>query len=189
MARLAGRLAAEHVKAWRVRCSELPNLNGYREEECDTILQSMSSLDLLSLGRLRAVWQLDLSTNYAPSRGSNHDIHANLILGVALLARVTESQPTVYRDGQVVLRKGAGVICTVVPISGSSTKVMSFSSSAANWVTPTVTISSSTRYHSCVSEYFRSAGTFIGTLYLKAVWGCRPTSSHSASTHNDLGRL
>ncbi len=122
---LGARLVEEHIRDLRDRCSVFSVTNAIHEEDCSNLLAELRSLGLITLGRIRAVWQLDTTIQYLPYRGCHYEQYADLILAICLIERTTGSKGKPDRNGNVILHKEGKAICTLVPISGRGTRTFS----------------------------------------------------------------
>ena len=122
MKALAARVAEEHIRVLRDSCADFATNNAIQNEDCDGFLGELKTLGLIALGRIRAVWQLEMTVSYLPHRGCHHDQYADLVQCIALIERITSAKARPDIAGCITLHRAGKPVCTVVPISGRGTR-------------------------------------------------------------------
>lgn len=97
---LGRRLVAEHVHAIREGCNALSAVNSWEVEDIDTQCAALETLSLPELGELRAKWMLNNET-YLQHEPNIVMMLADLVVGVALLARLAGATAMIEKDGVV----------------------------------------------------------------------------------------
>ena len=101
MRALSERLVTEHQTEILNDCANLVTQNGLDNEDVTDICARLVALGILALGKIRAAWMLDNSP-YQPHTGdvNLHNI-CNLILGIAMIERLSKRQAHFTADGLV----------------------------------------------------------------------------------------
>jgi hypothetical protein len=117
---LAARLVAEFVHRIRTACGELTQQNGWDEEDVTDPCEALRRLSLLELGQWRARCMLEEGT-FAVYEQQTTRLLADLVIGIALLSRLTASSPGLLANGLVEL-EGNGRRVTVLFCSGGGVR-------------------------------------------------------------------
>jgi hypothetical protein len=114
-AQLGSRLVAEHVHIIREGCNALSATNSWEMEDINSHCAALETLNLLELGELRAKWMLN-NEAYLQHEPSIVMMLADLVIGVALLARLTDATAKIDKDGVVEFEgnhwRSAVVMCS-----------------------------------------------------------------------------
>lgn len=98
---LSERLVTEHQIDMVRDCANLVALNGFDHEDVTDICDQMVAHGILALGKIRALWMLDNSP-YQPHKNDVNLHHVcNLILGIAMIERLSGRKAHVTADGLV----------------------------------------------------------------------------------------
>lgn len=102
MQRLGNRVVKEHRAGLERACAEMSKQNEWAEENVAATCDRLCSLGLVRLGKLRASWLLR-DEPYAPHPAApeSERLLADLIIGIAILERLTERTARFGEDGFV----------------------------------------------------------------------------------------
>lgn len=119
MEQLGGRLVKEHRAALERTCTEMSKQNEWDEEGVGATCDRLCLLGLVRLGRLRATWLLR-DEPYAPHPGApeSERLLADLIIGIAMLERLTERTARFDEDGSVEMETDQRAPIPVLLCSG-----------------------------------------------------------------------
>lgn len=125
MKALAARLVLEHAIAIEKAAARVQADQGIGPEDVTPLCDSIAKLDLLELGELRARWMIE-KASYLPHAAVDPRHPAQLLLAVALVARVTESTPHFDPSGLVYFEKNGTIVGVARVVAGQG---------LINWVT------------------------------------------------------
>jgi hypothetical protein len=121
MAALSQRLVVEHMNQLNAAASTIVLREGLLAEDLTGLLNSLERIGLVGLGQLRANWLLDDKTYY-PDEPLARELVADLLLGAALVSRVTGAIAVLFEDGIVEFRRGDRTVSSHVFVSGRGTR-------------------------------------------------------------------
>lgn len=121
MAALSQRLVVVHASQIATAAAALVTREVLPPEDITALLNRLTSIGLLQVGALRANWLLH-DKRYLPADAYSHELMADLLLGAALVARVTGTQAILFEDGFVEFRRGDRTVATHVLVSGRGTR-------------------------------------------------------------------
>jgi hypothetical protein len=119
MTALADRLATQLQIALRESCWALCDTHSWEDERqhVDLLVEAFFALGLVASGKARALWLMK-TESYTPDEDDGRSFIADLLLGVGLAQRHTQSDLVVRRDGVVEFRKAGRVLASCLPASG-----------------------------------------------------------------------
>jgi hypothetical protein len=117
MRQLSARILEEQRAQLERACRELITANGWGVEDVETLCARLSEHGLIAVGRMRASWLLSDSP-YLPTKELNWPWLADLLVAVALVARMTGSQPTFGDDGLLELRRDGQIFGLIILAHG-----------------------------------------------------------------------
>jgi hypothetical protein len=122
MQRLGDRVVEEHRAELENTCQEMIRENEWADENVHEACTDLAELGLLPVGRVRARWLLR-GDEYAPRPrdGEVRRLLADLMLGIVMLARLTESRPRFDVEGFIELEgQGRSGVAVLVCSGGGS---------------------------------------------------------------------
>ncbi len=117
MSHLANRLLVEHRAEIEAACGEMMAEEGFEDEDISSLLDEITGKGLLFLGALRARWTVD-DGSYLPRGAVDRHLLADLLLAIALVCRVSNSEAILLQDGIVEFRDGPTCLGAIVVASG-----------------------------------------------------------------------
>lgn len=121
MEELSQRLVVEYVSQLKASAEAIVAREKLQQEDLTTLLDRLQSIGLLNLGRLRANWLLH-EKEYCAEDPLARELLSDLLLAVALVARVTDTQAVLCEDGVVEFRRGDRTVATHAVASGRGTR-------------------------------------------------------------------
>lgn len=119
MRQLADRLVVEHHQLITTSAQEKAQENNFTNEDLTSLLAQLRSHGVVTAGRIRANWLLNDKRSYQPMDVNISPLQADLLLGIAYIARYSTTEANVAEDGLVEFRRGGKVISAVIVASGS----------------------------------------------------------------------
>lgn len=119
MLQMADRLVTQLDLNLRETCVTMCDDHGWRDERphIDALSLSFFAQGLVASGITRSRWLLS-SDGYVPDEPLGRALLGDLLLGVGLAHRLTESDLTIRPDGVVVFRKDGRAAGSCMPVSG-----------------------------------------------------------------------
>jgi hypothetical protein len=117
MEELSQRLVVEHVARLRNAAVTLVERDHLAPEDIAPLLARLGAIGLLKLGQLRAHWLLH-QKEYHPDESFSRDFVADLLVGVAMVARLLGATATLCEDGVVELHRDGRPLASLVVASG-----------------------------------------------------------------------
>ncbi|HEY4934094.1 MAG TPA: hypothetical protein VII23_21220 [Terriglobales bacterium] len=114
---LSEHLSAEQVARVSDAVGQKTREDGIPDEDIAALLASLRSLGLVKLGRLRGHWLLH-DKPYCPANQNDLGLIADLLLALAMMARVSGAVPVVVEDGIVEFRREGRVVSAYIIASG-----------------------------------------------------------------------
>jgi hypothetical protein len=116
---MSGRLAAELQIALRDACLALCDAHSWNDERphADPLAEVFFTNGLVASGKARARWLLK-NESYTPDNEENRTFVADLLLGIGLAQRQSQTDLIVRRDGVVEFRDDGRVTASCLPASG-----------------------------------------------------------------------
>jgi len=122
MTLMADRLVTQLDLDLRTACTSLCDANGWNEElaDVDGLSAAFFERGLVDAGMTRAKW-LMRPEEYTHDEPLGRELLADLLLGVGLAHRLTDTTLMIRRDGVAELRKDNRVLAAILPVSGRGT--------------------------------------------------------------------
>lgn len=119
---MADRLVTQLDRDLREACASLCDGHGWNDERphIDDLSAAFFAQGLVESGITRAKWLMS-NDGYVPDEPLGRALLGDLLLGVGLAHRLTDSDLTIRQDGVVELRKDGRVIGSCLPVSGGGT--------------------------------------------------------------------
>jgi hypothetical protein len=117
MEELAARIVTEHVQQLSNAATQKVQSDGLTPEELTGFLDRLRTLGLVVCGKVRARWLLDGSA-YCRATLDHHRLVADLLLAVAMMARVSGTEPVIVEDSVIEFRRDNRVVAACLLASG-----------------------------------------------------------------------
>lgn len=121
MALLSQRLVDEHASQLREVAATMIQRENLAPEDITPLLDRLTYIGLLQIGGMRANWLLH-DKRYVAADPFFHELMADLLLGAALVARVTDTAAMLFEDGIVEFRRGDRTVAAYVFASGRGSR-------------------------------------------------------------------
>jgi hypothetical protein len=121
MEAISQRLVVEHTSQLKIAAEAMVQRDHLTPEDITALLDRFTKIGLLQVGGLRANWLLH-EKRYLAADPIAHELMADLLLGAALVARVTGTTAIPFEDGLVEFRRGDRTVATHVFVSGRGTR-------------------------------------------------------------------
>lgn len=118
---LAARVTLEQTMRLRRAADELTRNEGFSHEDLAPYLDRLNALGLVAFGHARSSWLLHQKP-YAKDDPSTRELCADLLLAVAMIARISGAVALLTADGLVEYRRGDRVVASYVLASGRGTR-------------------------------------------------------------------
>lgn len=118
---LAERVVADQVSSLEGAASALANREHLVLDDIAAIRGAFKSVNLVTLGRLRAGWPVE-ECAYARDEGTSRELLADLLLAAALIARVAGASVRVLGDGLIHFYRGNRLVASYLLLSGRGTR-------------------------------------------------------------------
>lgn len=119
MRQFSDRLMREHGSKLSTAATQKANDDGLTQEDLTTVLEQLRVHGIVRSGRIRAMWLLDEKKPYLAFETNISPLIADLLLSLALVARVSGTVVTIGDDGIVEFRRAGAVIAAIIVASGS----------------------------------------------------------------------
>lgn len=114
---LSQRLVLEHASQLKIAAAAMVQRDALTPEDITALLDRLTKIGLIKAGALRARWLLH-EKRYMAAAVSAHQLMADLLLGAALIARITGTQAILCDDGLVEFRRDDRTVAAHVFVSG-----------------------------------------------------------------------
>jgi len=121
MEALSQRLVVEHTARLRTAADTIVARDNLAAEDLSVLLDRLQTLGLLDVGHLRANWLLYEKAYFADDLVTR-ELVADLLLGAALIARVTNTNAVLFPNGIVEFRRDHRTVATHVFVSGRGSR-------------------------------------------------------------------
>ena len=102
---LSQRLVVEQAAKLKTIAVEMIQRDHITPEDITALTSRLSEIGLIEVGSLRANWLLH-DKRYLAAEAFTHELVADLLLGAAFVARVTDTRAILFGDGLVEFRRG-----------------------------------------------------------------------------------
>ena len=117
MVELSGRFVEELASRLEKAIEQKTSLDGTPAEDVTVILARLRDLGIVKLGKLRSHWLLH-DKPYRPLESEDAGLIADLVLALAMIARVSKAPALLLEDGAVEFARDGRVIATFLVASG-----------------------------------------------------------------------
>ncbi len=131
MRELSERLMHAHAGLVTAAATRKATDDGIVVENISEVLGQLRNLGIVTAGKLRAIWFYDRKA-YLPMESNTPPLMADLLLGIVLVARLSNSTVTIAADGFAEFHRGALVAAVVVIASGVGHKRLATIEAATN---------------------------------------------------------
>jgi hypothetical protein len=121
MAALSQRLVVKQTQALKAASDIVTTREHLTPEDVDPLLGRLQAIGLLQLGHLRASWLLHEKLYY-PEEPLAREMLVDLLLGIAMVARVADATAVLFEDGVVEFRRGNRIVSSYVLASGRGSR-------------------------------------------------------------------
>ena len=118
---LSERLVFEQTTILNSVATEITERESVTPENLATLLSQLQRFGLVDVGRLRASWLL-YEKLYLSDNIMLRELIADLLLGVALIARITDTEAVILANGLVEFRRDHRIVATHVFVSGGGSR-------------------------------------------------------------------
>lgn len=117
MEALSGRLLEEHLAAISREAASMTQQNAWQAEDLTALLSPLRALGLVFVGRLRSTWLLQ-GKAYSRHEAGTVGLISDLLLGLAMMARISAAAIGITDDGTVEFSRGDRVVAAFLLASG-----------------------------------------------------------------------
>jgi hypothetical protein len=117
MEELSGRVLDEQVERLEQAVQEKVRDDGLQSEDMTGLLSRLKALGLVKVGKLRARWLLH-DQPYCQEDLGSVGLMADLVLALAMMARVSGASAVIIEDGLMEFRRGERVVAAYLVASG-----------------------------------------------------------------------
>ncbi|MDZ4722314.1 MAG: hypothetical protein SGI97_00155 [candidate division Zixibacteria bacterium] len=118
---LSTRLLEEQVFKLRTTTEQMRIRESIAQESLQPLLDRILNIGLIGFGSVRAMWLLH-NKSFLKHIAQNDEYISDLLLGIAMIARVTNTTPVMSEDGVVEFQRGKSIKAVCIFASGKGTK-------------------------------------------------------------------